>query len=113
MRALRGGAKKPPPLMDPSRDRDRNRILALFRPYRTRLTIVLVMIMASAAASLHNPFLLRSALELAARGWHVFPCRPDNKRPMTKRSFYDAVTEPDQIKRLFAGKPDAATLALL
>ncbi len=60
--ALRGGAKKPPPLMDPSRERDGHRIFALFRPYRARLTIVLVMIIASALASIANPFLLRDAL---------------------------------------------------
>ena len=30
--------------MDPTRERDLNRILALFKPYRVRLTSVLVMI---------------------------------------------------------------------
>ncbi len=64
MRALRGGSdKKPPPLMDPSRRRDRNRILALFRPYRVRLLIVLVMIVFSAGLAMLQPFLLRDVLD--------------------------------------------------
>jgi ATP-binding cassette, subfamily B, bacterial len=63
MRALRGPGKKPPPLMDPSRQRDGHRILALFRPYRTRLFAVLFMIVLSAGVSILNPFLLRSALD--------------------------------------------------
>ena len=63
MRALRGPGKKPPPLMDPTRERDSRRILALFNPYRARLSVVLVMIMGSAALSILNPFLLRSALD--------------------------------------------------
>jgi ATP-binding cassette subfamily B protein len=63
MRALRGPAKKPPPLLDPSRQRDGRRILALFRPYRARLLAVLFMIVFSAGVSILNPFLLRSALD--------------------------------------------------
>jgi ATP-binding cassette, subfamily B, bacterial len=64
MRALRGGPnKKPPPLMDPTRQRDRHRILALFRPYRFRLTVVLVMIVFSAGLSMVSPFLLRGVLD--------------------------------------------------
>ncbi len=62
-RAMRGGsAKKPPGLMDPSRERDGHRILGLFAPYRARLGIVLVMIVASAGVSMINPFLLVTAL---------------------------------------------------
>jgi ATP-binding cassette subfamily B protein len=66
MRRLRGdgpGGKKSPDLMDPTRERDIHRILALFRPYWGRLTTVLVLIMLSAGASLVNPFLIRSALD--------------------------------------------------
>jgi ATP-binding cassette subfamily B protein len=65
MRSLRGagGAGKPPELMDPNRERDGRRILALFTPYRFRLATVLVLIMLSAGASLVNPFLIRSALD--------------------------------------------------
>ena len=58
----RGGAREPTPLMDPSRRRDTHRILGLFSPYRRRLVVVLVMIMASALVSMINPFLLRDAL---------------------------------------------------
>jgi ATP-binding cassette subfamily B protein len=63
MRSLRGGDRKPPPLMDPSRERDRGRILRLFGPYRARLGSVLAMIVVSAGISMLNPFLLRSALD--------------------------------------------------
>ncbi len=58
-----GDSKKPPPLMDPTRQRDRHRILALFRPYRVRLTAVLVLIIISAGVSMLSPFLLRAALD--------------------------------------------------
>ncbi len=66
-RALTGGGgrsgKKPPPLMDPTRERDRGRILRLFRPYRGRLTTVLVMIVFSSGLSMVSPFLLRAVLD--------------------------------------------------
>jgi ATP-binding cassette, subfamily B, bacterial len=64
MRALReGSGKEPPPLMDPSRERDTHRILALFRPYRSRLAIVLAMIVFSAGLSMVSPFLLQAVLD--------------------------------------------------
>jgi ATP-binding cassette subfamily B protein len=62
MRSTRGSGKKPPALMDPTRQRDRARILALFRPYRMRLGVVLVMIVISAGVSMINPFLIRDTL---------------------------------------------------
>jgi ATP-binding cassette subfamily B protein len=62
MRSSRGSGKKQPALMDPTRQRDRARILALFRPYRMRLAIVLVMIIISAGVSMINPFLIRDTL---------------------------------------------------
>ncbi len=65
-RALRraGGAeKKPPPLMDPTRERDRHRILHLFGPYRIRLGVVLGMIVFSAGLSMISPFLLKAVLD--------------------------------------------------
>src|SRR5450755_3440476 len=63
-RSLRGGdRKKPPPLMDPSRERDAHRILALFKPYRMRLGVVLAMIVFSALLSMVSPFLLRAVLD--------------------------------------------------
>jgi ATP-binding cassette subfamily B protein len=63
MRSLRGADKKPPPLMDPSRERDRHRILSLFKPYRMRLAVVLAMIVFSALLSMVSPFLLRAVLD--------------------------------------------------
>jgi ATP-binding cassette subfamily B protein len=48
--------------MDPTRQRDRARIFGLFRPYRMRLTVVMVMIVVSAGVSMLNPFLLRDTL---------------------------------------------------
>jgi ATP-binding cassette subfamily B protein len=64
MRVVRGGSdRQPPPLMDPTRTRDRGRILALFTAYRYRLAAVLVLIVVSAGISLLNPFLLRTALD--------------------------------------------------
>ncbi len=63
MRSLRGADKKPPPLMDPSRERDRHRILSLFKPYRIRLGVVLVMIVFSALLSMVSPFLLKAVLD--------------------------------------------------
>jgi hypothetical protein len=42
--------------------------------------------------------LLRSALSLARRGWHVFPCVPGAKRPALRGSWQDhATTEPARI----------------
>jgi ATP-binding cassette subfamily B protein len=63
MRRLGAPKKEQPPLMDPSRRRDPGRIVALFRPYRLRLSIVLAMIVFASAVSMLNPFLLRAALE--------------------------------------------------
>src|SRR5689334_2386755 len=62
-RSLRGSGKKPPELIDPTRERDTHRILTLFRPYRFRLGSVLVLIMLSAGVSVLNPFLIRDALD--------------------------------------------------
>jgi ATP-binding cassette subfamily B protein len=62
-RGLRGSDKPPPPLLDPTRERDRHRVLGLFRPYRFRLTVVLSMIVFSAGLSMISPFLLRAVLD--------------------------------------------------
>src|SRR3984957_13238586 len=64
MRSLRGGGRKPPALMDPTRERDRHRILKLFTPYRWRLTAVLILIVFSAGLAMLQPFLLRDVLDL-------------------------------------------------
>jgi ATP-binding cassette subfamily B protein len=63
MRQFRTPEKKPPALMDPSRKRDRRRIIRLFRPYRFRLTAVLLLIIVSSGISMINPFLIRDALD--------------------------------------------------
>jgi ATP-binding cassette, subfamily B, bacterial len=63
MRQFREPKRKPTPLLDPTRQRDRRRILRLFRPYRFRLTAVLLLIIVSSAISMINPFLIRDALD--------------------------------------------------
>jgi ATP-binding cassette subfamily B protein len=63
MRQFRTPEKDKPELMDPTRERDSRRILGLFAPYRARLAIVVMMIIASAAISMANPFLVRTALD--------------------------------------------------
>src|SRR5437763_1692100 len=62
-RGLRQPDKKPPPLMDPTRERDRNRILRLFQPYRWRLAAVLGLIVFSSGLAMVQPFLLRDTLD--------------------------------------------------
>jgi ATP-binding cassette, subfamily B, bacterial len=64
MRSLRGPSRKLPPLMDPTRQRDTARILALFKPYRLRLSAVLVLIIVSSGIAILQPFLLRQALDV-------------------------------------------------
>jgi ATP-binding cassette, subfamily B, bacterial len=59
-----GSQKEKPGLMDPTRERDRARILRLFRPYRRRLVIVLAMIVFSAGIAMLSPFMLREALDV-------------------------------------------------
>jgi Bifunctional DNA primase/polymerase, N-terminal len=43
--------------------------------------------------------LLRSALSLAGRGWHVFPCVPGAKRPALRGNWHDhATTDPARLR---------------
>ena len=49
--------------MDPSRERDRHRILRLFSPYRRRLASVLFLIVISSGLGMVSPFLLRATLD--------------------------------------------------
>ncbi len=62
MRQFRRPEKRQPELLDPTRERDRRRILRLFRPYRARLAALLVIIVVSAGISMISPFLLKTAL---------------------------------------------------
>jgi ATP-binding cassette subfamily B protein len=65
MRSTRGGGKKTPELMIPLPASARPRgLLALFKPYRMRLTVVLVMIVIAAGVGMLSPFLLRQALDV-------------------------------------------------
>jgi hypothetical protein len=49
---------------------------------------------------------IRTALALAARGFHIFPCRPRDKRPATANGLKDATTEPDIIQAWWQQQPD-------
>jgi ATP-binding cassette subfamily B protein len=57
--------ESPPELLDPERERDRRRIMRLFRPYRGRLAGVLALIVFSSGLSMISPFLLRAVLDHA------------------------------------------------
>lgn len=50
---------------------------------------------------------LAVALDLAARGWPVFPCVPGAKRPLTRHGLHDATTDPDRIRTWWARTPSA------
>ena len=45
---------------------------------------------------------LADVLDYAARGWQVFPLKPQSKEPATRRGFYDATTNPATLQRWFA-----------
>ncbi len=63
-----GGRHRPsPPPLDPDRESSglTRRIARLFRPYRGRLTAVLILIAVSAGLSMISPFLLRDVLDHA------------------------------------------------
>jgi len=63
MRQFRTPKKDQPQLMDPTRERDGARILRLFKPYRGRLTIVVVLVIFAAGISMLNPFLVQKAID--------------------------------------------------
>src|SRR6201996_4543900 len=56
---------EPPALMDPERERDPHRIMALFAPYRVRLAAVIGLIVLSSGLGIISPFLLRAVLDTA------------------------------------------------
>ncbi|MFI9352612.1 ABC transporter ATP-binding protein [Streptomyces lydicus] len=57
-----------PPPKDPDAPVQLRRILALFRPYRARLTLVGLLVGASSLVSVASPFLLREILDVAIPG---------------------------------------------
>jgi hypothetical protein len=54
-----------------------------------------------------NPTMLEFALEHAARGWYVFPCKPRDKYPITQNGWHDASIDPDVIKAWWTKTPQA------
>jgi len=49
----------------------------------------------------------RAALDLASNGYHVFPCRPRDKRPLTNHGFKDATRDERTILHVWDRTPDA------
>jgi hypothetical protein len=53
-----------------------------------------------------DPALLRSALDLTVRAWHVLPCAPGDKRPALQGSWQDLATvAPDRIRVWWTRRP--------
>lgn len=51
--------------------------------------------------------MLDDALAYAARGWHVFPCKPRGKTPITAHGVKDATDNLDQVRAWWTATPDA------
>jgi ATP-binding cassette subfamily B protein len=64
-RGSRRPSGQPPELLDPERKRDPPRIMALFAPYRVRLSAVIALIIFSSGLAMISPFLLRAVLDTA------------------------------------------------
>lgn len=58
-------------------------------------------------ASFAINLLQSAALDHAARGWPVFPCNPETKRPLTEHGFKDASTNPAVIANWWKRWPSA------
>lgn len=54
-----------------------------------------------------TPDLAAAARSLAAAGVPVFPCEADGKRPLTRRGFLDATSDPGQVAEWWARTPEA------
>ncbi|MEV0318870.1 bifunctional DNA primase/polymerase [Streptomyces sp. NPDC050658] len=54
---------------------------------------------------------VEQVLALAARGWHVFPLRPDDKRPAVKEWEQRATLDPDRIARAWTDGPYGVGIA--
>lgn len=50
---------------------------------------------------------LDAALNYAYRGWHIFPCKPRGKTPLTRHGFKDATIHPDRVREMWGRWPDA------
>lgn len=53
-----------------------------------------------------------AAVELARRGFHVFPCNPANKAPLTPRGFKDASSDVREVAKMFGAASCAAMIGL-
>jgi hypothetical protein len=51
--------------------------------------------------------MLEIALACIARGWHVFPCWPETKKPMLKNGWHGASVQEAQIRSWWARNPNA------
>lgn len=51
--------------------------------------------------------MLEFALELAEKGYHVFPCKPGRKTPITPNGFKDATINKDKIREYWTKTPNA------
>jgi hypothetical protein len=51
--------------------------------------------------------ILQIALSYSERGWPIFPCRPENKRPLTAHGLHDATRDPETITQWFTRWPGA------
>lgn len=60
-------------------------------------------------AQLEEP--LSAALDAAARGWHVFPLRPNDKRPAVRDWEARATTDPERIRRCWNTAPYGVGIA--
>ncbi len=54
-----------------------------------------------------SPSLALAARSLAAAGVPVFPCVVEGKRPLTRRGFLDASSDPEQVAAWWSRTPDA------
>jgi hypothetical protein len=46
-----------------------------------------------------------AALNLASRGYPVFPCSDPSKKPTTPNGFKDASADPEEVRRLWRNRP--------
>jgi len=54
-----------------------------------------------------HALVLQAALSFAASGWWLFPCRPEDKRPLTEHGFKDATRDPAKIREWWSRHPGA------